>query len=120
MSPKSQGVSHVVVNPSTNIIYAVGENAKAVFVINGSTNTVSRIPLRDYPNSIAVDENTNTVYVTLSVDIINPNRDKNTDNILPLRSEGFVSVIDGNNNTVIKNIQVGTSPSAIVVNPNTS
>ena len=53
------------------------------------------------PTEVAVNPNTNMVYVT--------NADSNT-----------VSVIDGKTNSVVKNIEVGKQPSSIAINPNTN
>jgi YVTN family beta-propeller protein len=112
-----QDLRQVAVNPITNIVYAVGEGDKAVYVINGSTNReVYRIPLEEYPHDVAVNPNTNKIYVTFDKTTFNKAFNKGS----ITKSTGFVAVIDGTDNNVTNNIQVGTSPSAIAVNPNTN
>ena len=108
----TESVSKLAINSLQNIIYAVGENAKAILIINGSTNKeMPSIPIGDYPNDIDINEKENLIYTTFEVTNFNsPN----------METSGFVSVINATINKVIKNIQVGTSPSAIAVNPITN
>jgi YVTN family beta-propeller protein len=58
------------------------------------------IAVGNAPHSVAVNPNTDMIYVT--------NRDSNT-----------VSVIDGKTNSVIKTVKVGVHPIDIGLNPNT-
>lgn len=64
-------------------------------------SVIATIPVGTGPNGIAVNENTNRIYVTNYAD--------NT-----------VSVIDGNINSVIATVPVGAGPSGIGVNPATN
>jgi YVTN family beta-propeller protein len=66
-----------------------------------SFSVVATIPVGAGPQGIAVNENTNRIYVT--------NYSDNT-----------VSVIDGNTDSVIATVPVGTAPSGIGVNPSTN
>jgi YVTN family beta-propeller protein len=59
------------------------------------------VPVGDAPNSVAVNPNTNLLYVT--------HRTLNT-----------TSVIDGTTNSVVADMAVGTEPSSVAVNPNTN
>ena len=64
-------------------------------------NTVATVSVGEAPIGIAVNPNTNMIYVV--------NQISNT-----------ASVIDGKTNAVIKNIQTGMNPAGIAVNPNTN
>ena len=64
-------------------------------------NTVATVSVGEGPVGIAVNPNTNMIYVV--------NQISNT-----------ASVIDGKTNAVIKNIQTGMNPAGIAVNPNTN
>jgi YVTN family beta-propeller protein len=68
---------------------------------NGSVPNSSSLEAGVSPSDISVNPNTNLVYVA--------NEDSNT-----------VSVIDGNNNTIVSEVTVGTSPIDISANPNTN
>jgi len=71
-------------------------------VIDGKTNKViGNVKVGNTPSAVAVNPNTNMVYVTNYYD--------NT-----------TSVIDGKTNKVIGNVTVGSAPSALAVNPNTN
>src|ERR671923_915232 len=106
----------VAVNPTTNTIYVANYDSGTISVIagtrtngtimtgttNGTTNrAMERIDLGGAANDVAVNPNTNTIYVadTLS------NR---------------VSVIDGRTNSVMGSIDVGSTPNFIQVNPTTN
>ena len=80
-------VTNIAINPSTKTIYAVGGNAKAVLLVNGVTNEpAGRIPLKDYPDHITIDDKRNIIYVT---------------------SAGYVLIINGTDNKILGNIPVG-------------
>src|SRR5919206_160513 len=64
-------------------------------------NTVATVSVGEGPIGIAVNPNTNMIFVV--------NQISNT-----------TSVIDGKTNAVIKNIQTGMNPASIAVNPNTN
>ncbi|HEX5457151.1 MAG TPA: fibronectin type III domain-containing protein [Candidatus Nitrosotalea sp.] len=89
------------VNPVTNKIYAASGND--VYVIDGSTNqittTISGV-IGGKP-AIAVNSNTNMIYVADS-------------------KNNVVNIIDGKTNSVVNKITVGTSPFDISVNQNTN
>src|SRR4051794_15525904 len=83
-------------NPNTNRIYVVN-NTGSIGVINGATNAlITTIPVAADPFGIAVNKNTNKVYVAH-------------------RAGGTVTVIDGATNALdpgINNIVVGSQPQA--------
>jgi YVTN family beta-propeller protein/parallel beta-helix repeat protein len=99
IGPSNWGVA---VNPDTNTVYVTGGTAVYnVQVIDGATNTVTAtIPVGSCPTGVAVDNETNTVYVA--------NRWDNT-----------VSVINGTTNTVTATISadIGNDPVSVAVNP---
>ena len=106
----------VAVNPITNKIYVTNYEANTngpntfrentVSVIDGSTNTIiSKIPVGSSPRGIAVNPNTDRIYLS--------NNGNNT-----------VSVIDGLSDSVISSITVSTrqsqDPAGVSINPNTN
>jgi len=92
----------VSVNPTTNKIYVPINSEDKVYVIEGTTDTVtSIISVGNWPIGSCVNPTTNKIYVGNSGD-------------------DTVSVIDGSTNTVIKTIQVGISPYSLDVNPTTN
>ena len=97
----TSGGEAIAVNAKTNRIYVTQQDA-GVVVINGSSDSVlTRITVGSTPSAIAVDDNTNTIYVA--------NYGSNS-----------VSVINGTNNFVKATIPVGQLPYGIAVNPNTN
>ena len=92
----------VAVNPVTNKVYAGDWGKGFVYVLDGQTNkTLSIIPMHGLPWDIAVNPITNKIYVVT--------RD----------SEAAVSVIDGTNDTLIKNISsadLGKKPPEMIFN----
>jgi YVTN family beta-propeller protein len=119
-------------------IYVTNSNDNTVSVIDGITNTkIKDIPVRDEPEDISIDPNTNTAYVTNvangtvsvidlknNVDVKNITVGNSPENIIyhylnkiyvTNVANGTVSVIDAKNNTKIKDIQVGTSPKNVVI-----
>jgi YVTN family beta-propeller protein len=158
---------NIAVNPNTNKIYVtalVSDNATqyySVSVINGSTYKLSTTirmsvpmplyydgPTDSYPSDIAVNPNTNKIYVINTgpngtVSVIDGERDELINATIPVGDEprdiavnpntnevyvttddfsghGTVSVIDGERDEVINTIPVGDSPGDIAVNPNTN
>ena len=101
----------VSVNPNTNMIYVAnsgfGFNTHpyqpgTVSVIDGLTNSViSTISVGNDPQGIAVNPNTNKIYVANQHD-------------------STVSVINGSTNTIVSTIPVGSSPTYVAANPNTN
>jgi YVTN family beta-propeller protein len=98
----------VSVDEDSNTAYVVNEKSKTVSVIGNGTKIGQDIELEHSPNisfnasSIAVNNNTNKVYVS--------SYENNT-----------VYVIDGNRNYSVETpIEVGINPTAIAVNPNTN
>jgi YVTN family beta-propeller protein len=104
----------IAVNPNTNTTYAASYDSSAVFVINGTTNSVmGSINVgdadSDVASDVAVNPNTNTIYVA--------SYDSSAGSLI----EGTVSVINGTTNSVVRSIAVGgSSPSIVAVNPNTN
>lgn len=55
----------IAINPQTNLIYAVNDEYRSLFVINGATNkVVATISVGVTPAGVAVNSVTNKVYVT--------------------------------------------------------
>jgi len=88
------------VNPNTNKIYIISDND--VVIIDGSTDTeIAKIFFVGIaPNSVAIDLDTNKIYVSA-------------------RISNHVAVIDGNTNTKLTPIDVGDTPVSVVFNPGT-
>ncbi|MDE1767574.1 MAG: YncE family protein, partial [Thaumarchaeota archaeon] len=116
--------SQIAVNPNTNRIYITEhhlvnnveenniEQNGTVSVIDGNSNTkIASIQVGANPAGIAVNANTNRIYVL---------HRNNFNNIDHTWQNGTVSVIDGNTNTKIASIQVGAQPLGIAVNANTN
>jgi len=143
--------SAIAVNPNTNTTYATSGGSdflvtnsttpKYLYVINGSTNHVTKIiSAGSYPSSIAVNPKTNKVYVrddtvgievidgktNTLVDTINVGSSKitlnpETDTIYAVTGKGTVLAIDGASNKILSNITLDNGePYYITVNPNTN
>jgi YVTN family beta-propeller protein len=84
----------IKVNPVTNKIYVADGNLK---VIDGLTNAVASVPARGAATFIAVNQVTNKIYVG------DPDH-------------GYVTVIDGANNTATTTIPIAGQPFSIAVN----
>jgi YVTN family beta-propeller protein len=98
----------LAVNPDTNGIFVgicdsdFGADPDRVTIIDGATDAVlASITVGNHPSAIAVNVNTNRVYVA--------NRGSDT-----------VSVIDGHTNRVIATLDVGVQPVDIAVDPTTN
>jgi YVTN family beta-propeller protein len=79
-------------------------------VINGKT---ANIKIGTGAYDLSVNPLTNIVYVTNSGD--------DTVSVIDgISASRYISVIDGNTNTVTANIKVGSSPSDVSVNPSTN
>src|SRR2546426_685245 len=90
----------VGVNPNTNKIYVIDDNG--LQVIDGTTNSVvNTITVGKFPSAVAINRNTNMIYVA--------NTGDNT-----------TSVINGETNSVVSTITVGNEPNGIGVNPKTN
>lgn len=101
-------VKDVAVNPVTNMIYATDFHSSTLYVINGTTSSVSgTIPVGSLSWAVAVNPNTNRVYVFSSGSPGNSNS-----------GSGFY-VIDGSTNSVITTLS-NISAGEIGVNPNTN
>jgi YVTN family beta-propeller protein len=98
---KNNGIKSLVILLIIILVFIIrispGVDAQNPPVIRPSFGT--SIPVGKYPYGIAVNPNTNTIYVA--------NTNSNT-----------VSVIDGKTNKVTSNLTVGMFPSGIAVNPN--
>lgn len=129
---------------SVNRIYVANKYSNNVSVINGFTNNViATVSVGVKPYGIAVNPNTNRIYVTnyQNVSVI----DGSTNNVIATVSIGNnsyesriginvlnnriyvvnsdddnISVIDGSSNNVIATVTVGSQPSGIGVNPTTN
>ncbi len=129
----------VAVNATTNRIY-VG-NSNSVSVINGADNTViNTIEGSAFGDSIAVNENTNTIYVTDNgwtwISVINGQNNavtmlnlgdypatvavNATTNRVYAASQNTVLVIDGGAGTVGTTLRANGYPEGIAVNPATN
>lgn len=93
-----QKPSALALNPNTNTLYVANYFSDTVLAINISDETSTTISVGDGPSSIAVNPDTNMVYVG--------NHFSNT-----------ISIIDGNDNKVIANVDTGNGPNDIVVDP---
>lgn len=98
----------LAVNPDTNRIFVgicdsdFGAGPDKVMVIDGATDAVlASITVGNHPSAIAVNVNTNRVYVAS-------------------RGSDSVSVIDGHTNWVIAMLDVGVQPVGIAVDPTTN
>jgi YVTN family beta-propeller protein len=101
----------VAVDEITDTVYVTNGGLDTVSVIDGATcngtdaagcaQTPPTISVGDDPFGVAVDETTDTVYVTNYV------------------SSGTVSVIDGATNTVTHTVPVGTQPYGVTVDQTT-
>lgn len=107
----------IAVNPQTNMIYVThyssehfagsGFDGGFVVVINGTTNTyVSTLSVKGFPNGIAINQNTNKIYIANFAAFYNQN--------------DIVSVIDGSTNSVNNEISVPNAPYFVTVNPDTN
>jgi YVTN family beta-propeller protein len=94
----------LAVNPVTNKIYVAsqaGSNGPGIlYIVDGATNAVTTAALGKIPLSIAVNSQSNKIYVTNF-------------------SDSSVTVIDGTNNST-STVTVGTVPVAVAVNPVTN
>lgn len=103
------GVITVAVNPTTNTIYAANEQSNNVSVIDAATDTVTAtIAVGNSPTSIAVNEQTNFIYVANS-------------GFQHANDPGSVTVIDGKTNaTTTLTDPNALFPSVVAVNPVTN
>ena len=98
----------IIVNPLTNRIYA-SSGSKKIFVIDGDTaspefNTVISIIDTLNPVEMAINENTNLIYVTNGDDA----------------DRRSLTIIDGATNQVTHVMTVGLDPEPVVVNTDTN
>src|SRR3989449_5218977 len=103
-----QNVKAIAVNRVTNTIYLTGGGSSGsvpgsrLFVVSGSNNTVLRtIGIGSGPFSIAVNPNSNVVYVANFTD-------------------RTISVVDGSLKSVISTVPVNGAPDGLAVNPGTN
>ncbi|MGH2613090.1 MAG: YncE family protein, partial [Rhabdochlamydiaceae bacterium] len=107
--------SQMAINQKTNLVYVIGYDSIRIkqngtlSVIDGNNDTkLSQLQIGMNPFGIAVDSNTNRIYMLNKHYPVNSKWENST-----------VSVMDGKNNTKIVDIQVGINPAGIAVNPNT-
>lgn len=93
----------IAVNTTTNMIYVSNQEAASISVIDGTTNEITTT-LPGFASQIAVNPVTNRVYV------VNPNGAENYNEY----------VLDGNTNTVLSQLQIGTNASGVAVNTKTN
>ena len=88
------GAHGIATNPVTNKIYVANHTTGNVSVIDGTSNElVDTVKVGDNPEFIAVNSDTNMIYVTG----LDSSSSQNT---------SIISVIDGTNNQVVRNIKV--------------
>ncbi len=103
----SNGSSFVVVNSITNRIYVTNEVGHTISVIDGNDNEkIVDMPVDEMPYRLAVNPNTNRIYV-LEIPKFNNPEQNNT-----------LLTIDGTSNTKVGELLVGPY-SQMAVNPNT-
>ncbi|MFU1797899.1 fibronectin type III domain-containing protein [Paenibacillus azoreducens] len=141
-----EGDAPLVVNPVTNKIYAGSKNKNNVSVIDGTRTDISRIGTGNNPRFVAINPFTQKAYVTNAgsrevtiVDLkskelnivknLNVGEGSIAAAVNPMTNRiyvvhdsapSFVTVIDGNDDTIVTTVPVGGSPSAIAVNPITN
>jgi YVTN family beta-propeller protein len=100
--PFSVEILYLAVNPVTNRIYLVtGYPASTVYVINGADNSiVTTIAIGNGGTGIAVDANSNRVYVANNAD-------------------ATISVIDGGSNSVTDTIAMPGNPNWLAIDEST-
>lgn len=109
--------SQLAINQKTNLVYVIGykrstgiEQNGTLSVIDGNNNTkIAQLQIGMNPFGIAVDPNTNCIYMLNKHYVVNSKWENST-----------VSVMDGSNNRKIADIQVGINSAGIAVNPNTN
>jgi YVTN family beta-propeller protein len=99
------------VNPATDTVYAAsasnGSGPGSAAVISGQTNTVvATIPIGALPAAVAVNPNTNIVYVT--------------NLFVPTSPNGSVSVLNGQTDKPLATISVGAAPEGVAADPKTN
>jgi DNA-binding beta-propeller fold protein YncE len=104
---KIGSLSNIAINPNTNTIYVLASNS--TYVLDGNTRAVlSRIPINvtsdNSPRDIAIDQDTNRIYVTYSHD---PFANSNTSD--------WIYEIGGNTNTVISHLKLANYSGGIAV-----
>jgi YVTN family beta-propeller protein len=96
---------------NTNKVYVTNYRSGSVSVIDGNTNKVlDNIELGIYPNEIVVNSNTSKIYVAHKIPIERPG----------YSAIKYISVIDGNTNKVLDNIELEQQPFDIVIDENTN
>src|SRR5947209_2379210 len=105
----------VAVNPLTNMIYVTTSGVNSsLSVINGSSyNLVAKIPFNAMEiEMVDVNPLNNLVYMTYSF--------YHFYSVSNQTSRGLVAIINGSSNDIIDNIQVGSAPYGIGINPKTN
>jgi YVTN family beta-propeller protein len=115
--PLGQTPSYLSSNPNTNRIYVSNSGNNSVSVIDGLINKVIKnIPVATAPSSLSVNPETNLIYV------VGRNDSSTNEFYSDSASGGFVSVIDGRTDQLVKNITMDSdmTPTDIDVNPETN
>ena len=99
----------LAINNSTNKIYAASYDAKAIYVIDGNSDTLNAtVSLEGGPFEVAVNETLNKIYGG-----INKSDPSGT-------SEESIAVIDGQTNNVLKSITSDNAINEIAINQTTN
>ena len=125
----------LAINPATNKIYVVNTSSDVTMVIDGATNSITRVTVGSSPKAVAVNPVTNKIYVVGSNTTVIDGATNNTttvgaggnslavnpatNKIYVANGNGTVTVIDGATNSTTR-VTVGSSPSAVAVNPVTN
>ena len=135
----------VEINPFSNRIYASNRESNTISVIDGFTNKeLTKIPVGSSPVGIGINLATNWIYVanldSKTISKIDPIENKVKESLKyalsspydiivnPHTNKVYISdlgknnvlVLDGNNNTLVSTIPVGSKPSALAINTQTN
>jgi len=99
--PSAAGLGPMAVNPVSNKVYALNPGGNSVTVIDGATNSLTSIPAGTNPIALAVNPDTNFVYVA---------------NLGNKNDAGSVTVINGStNSTATLTDPLAANPIAVAV-----
>jgi YVTN family beta-propeller protein len=136
----------VAVDSNTNYIYVANDNDQSISIINGDNDSIIdniTVGAMHYALDIDVNENTNLLYVPAAGGVVVMNNNGVTDfidglpnskaacvnpqtNIIYVVNQSItdslatVSVIDGESNSILADIEVGGYPEGIDLNPSTN
>jgi YVTN family beta-propeller protein len=130
----------LTLDESTGTVYVAGIESAALTALSGSSSESATLPVGQIPSSIAVDSNTNTLYVANygdgTVTVLDPKAQKiiatlhvgsqpksivfdSIRNLVYVANthDNTVTVIDANHNTVLATLPAGKNPYALAVAP---